>query len=341
MNSPLLVAHRGGCACAPENSAAALCRALEAGAAAVEIDARPTADGLLVLLHDPTPERVTGETRAARECSARELVAQEVQPGPRPAPAAARRGPGPARRESAARHRTQTGPARLAAEIARRALAALERAGSPQQVVVTSSDSACLEALRQAAPALTTGLVFHGSDPRDPASAAQACGARLVVAQQRRLTPEQVASILGAGLRLWAYTINDAERARELLALGVEGLVTDDEQALGDALGVADTEPARRGGETILALDLGSTSTKAALVDPDQGEIVHRVSVPTPVHYREGGRVEHDPPGRSSPASRDCWNSWPTGPVPARRRSRPPWPPSAPPDCGSTPRARR
>lgn len=52
MNPPLLFAHRGGMAHAPENSEAAFRFALESGIGGLESDVRLTADGAAVLAHD-------------------------------------------------------------------------------------------------------------------------------------------------------------------------------------------------------------------------------------------------------------------------------------------------
>lgn len=51
--------HRGGVDQAPENTLAAVRKAIEAGADAVELDVRFTADGRPVILHDDTLERTT------------------------------------------------------------------------------------------------------------------------------------------------------------------------------------------------------------------------------------------------------------------------------------------
>jgi glycerophosphoryl diester phosphodiesterase len=51
--------HRGSSAAAPENTFAAFERALGDGAAYVETDIRRTADGVLVLLHDPSLDRTS------------------------------------------------------------------------------------------------------------------------------------------------------------------------------------------------------------------------------------------------------------------------------------------
>ncbi len=55
----LVAAHRAVHTCLPENSLAAIERAIELGADIVEIDARTTQDGVLVLMHDSDVDRTT------------------------------------------------------------------------------------------------------------------------------------------------------------------------------------------------------------------------------------------------------------------------------------------
>jgi len=63
---PLVFAHRGASAYAPENTLAAFELALEQGAHAVELDAKLSADGEVVVIHDPTIGRTTnGRGRVA------------------------------------------------------------------------------------------------------------------------------------------------------------------------------------------------------------------------------------------------------------------------------------
>lgn len=58
--APLLMAHRGGSALAPENTLEAFRRALEWwGADVLEVDVQPTADGEVVVIHDPAVDRTT------------------------------------------------------------------------------------------------------------------------------------------------------------------------------------------------------------------------------------------------------------------------------------------
>ncbi len=59
---PLVVAHRGASALAPENTLAAFRLALEGGAAAVECDVHLSADGAPVVIHDARVDRTTSGT---------------------------------------------------------------------------------------------------------------------------------------------------------------------------------------------------------------------------------------------------------------------------------------
>jgi len=80
--APIIVAHRGYAACRPENTFAALDAAAAAGARWVEIDVQLSADGTPMVLHDPTLERVSGDSRAVFELTAAELAQLSVgEPG--------------------------------------------------------------------------------------------------------------------------------------------------------------------------------------------------------------------------------------------------------------------
>ena len=81
---PLVLAHRGLPARAPENTLASFRMALEAGADAIETDLRLTADGAIVCLHDATLDRTTDRTGAVAEmelAEVREAVVIESEHG--------------------------------------------------------------------------------------------------------------------------------------------------------------------------------------------------------------------------------------------------------------------
>jgi glycerophosphoryl diester phosphodiesterase len=57
---PLLIAHRGGSALAPENTMAAFRQALELwNADMIELDVHASRDGQGMVIHDPTVDRTT------------------------------------------------------------------------------------------------------------------------------------------------------------------------------------------------------------------------------------------------------------------------------------------
>jgi glycerophosphoryl diester phosphodiesterase len=61
-----IIAHRGASGERPENTLAAFERAVELGADALEFDVRLTADGQVVVMHDPTVDRTTDLTGPVR-----------------------------------------------------------------------------------------------------------------------------------------------------------------------------------------------------------------------------------------------------------------------------------
>lgn len=64
-DGPLAVAHRGGAGEAPQNTMAAFAHAVEVGFGCVETDVRLTADGVLVLAHDPDFDTPDGPVTVA------------------------------------------------------------------------------------------------------------------------------------------------------------------------------------------------------------------------------------------------------------------------------------
>ncbi len=70
---PTIFAHRGSSAHAPENTLAAFELALRQDADALELDAKLTADGEVVVIHDPTVNRTTGSTGVVHKMTLEQL----------------------------------------------------------------------------------------------------------------------------------------------------------------------------------------------------------------------------------------------------------------------------
>lgn len=73
-----VIAHRGGAARAPENTLEAMRLGIADGADALEMDVRMSADGEVVVIHDPTVERTTGAAGAVEKMTLSELRALDA-----------------------------------------------------------------------------------------------------------------------------------------------------------------------------------------------------------------------------------------------------------------------
>lgn len=241
----------------PENTLPSFRRAMEEGAAYLELDVHETRDGEVVVIHDPTVERTTDGAGAVREMGLDEV--QRLDAGFRfTADRGAThpfRGRGirvPTLREFFADlpgARTTLEIKELSAPGIERLFDLVEEAGKTQQVLVASEDDAMMEAARavirgrglQVATGFSSGesrafmnALWAGQPPREvPGQALQIPrryqGAALV-------TPESVAAAHGLGVEVHVWTVNEADEMRELLALGVDGIITDYPARLRDVL---------------------------------------------------------------------------------------------------------
>ncbi|WP_309069077.1 glycerophosphodiester phosphodiesterase family protein [Microbacterium sp.] len=230
---PRVLAHRG--LALPdqhieENSFAAIAAAHAAGAAYVESDCHLTADGHVVLFHDDTLERVTGDPRAIADVTLRELEQQmEGRGGVATLTQALESFPETRFNLDVKADSAAVGVGWLVAEHAHRVL------------VTSFSDERRLTALRAASP--SRPATSPGSRTMVRLVAAVGAGLRPVAMRlltgldalqipERRgpvrvLTPRLIRWAHEAGVEVHVWTINDPQRMRELVALGVDGIVTD------------------------------------------------------------------------------------------------------------------
>ena len=69
-NRPLVFAHRGGAKLAPENTMPAIDNGMSLGSDGLEIDTHLSADGIPVVIHDPTLDRTTDRTASGPRAGA-------------------------------------------------------------------------------------------------------------------------------------------------------------------------------------------------------------------------------------------------------------------------------
>lgn len=75
---PIIIAHRGDSTNAPENTLPAIEQAIRSEVSGIELDVRRTADEVLILFHDKTLKRITGNPVAVSRTSYRELASADI-----------------------------------------------------------------------------------------------------------------------------------------------------------------------------------------------------------------------------------------------------------------------
>lgn len=245
---PRLYAHRGAASERPENTLDAFARALALGADALETDLHLTADGHVVAAHDTTLARTAGSAVEIRRATLDELRRSDVgwgfvdRDGGRPFAGRGARVPTLEEVLDAfpgvpinvdVKQRTPS--------MVRPLLDLLRRARAEERVLVTSFDAVVLRAVRAAGYPGCTGLSLTEVLRlyTTPAAALRAMplggGAVQVPPRARGLrldTPGFVAKCHALGLRVDYWTINDPAEAERLLALGADGIMTDDPAAI-------------------------------------------------------------------------------------------------------------
>lgn len=221
---PWIVGHRGAAGDEVENTVESLLLAVEQGADLVEFDVQLASDGVAVLFHDWELERLTGRTGAVEATSSRELAALELAgsaTGRRRIPTlgealAALPVEVPLNLELKHRHAgRERWLAALAGQLAGR-----------RPLLVSSYDWELLRTVRDAFPSLPVApLERHDASRLVPAAAA--LGAWSVHCHRRLVTPELAARAAADGFPLLAFTVNEADEARALVAAGASGLFTD------------------------------------------------------------------------------------------------------------------
>jgi glycerophosphoryl diester phosphodiesterase len=104
------------------------------------------------------------------------------------------------------------------------ALSRLDAGGWPP--LLTSFEPEALQGARETQPELPRGLLLETLWPGWLATAIE-LGCQAVICDQDLWQASNLAQVHQAGLRTLAYTVNEATSVQRLLALGIDGLITD------------------------------------------------------------------------------------------------------------------
>ncbi len=239
VSRPLIVAHRGASAEAPEHTLAAYEAAIRQQADMIELDVRLSADGQLVVIHDERLERTTdgrGEVRGytlqalkrldAGSWFGRSFQGQRIQTVT----------------ELIERFRDRV---RFAIELKEGSsvspgieeclVSILQIYDVTDQVLVLSFDHHALRKVHEMDPEIRTGALLVGRllNPERLADAS----IQALCLQAELTTERDVEACLRAGLQCFVWVVNEAEAARRYAKAGATGLITDRPGLIRQALG--------------------------------------------------------------------------------------------------------
>lgn len=195
-------------------------RALEIGADAIELDVHLTADGVVVVHHDPIlrafPSDIPGTPLAIRELPARALRDRPLDRGvPIPTLAEVLELVG---------DRAAVYVEVKAAEAEGATLECIQ--ASRARCAVHAFDHRVALRVATLAPAVPAGILLD-SYLIEPEAALRSSHARDYWQRWELIDADLVARVHSAGGRVIAWTVNDVGAARALQALGVDGICTD------------------------------------------------------------------------------------------------------------------
>ena len=220
---PLVFAHRGGSALAPENTIAAFDNGLALGADGLELDVHLSRDGVVVVHHDRTLNRTTTLAGPVAARSADELARVNV----------------PALADVLARYpdvRIIVEMKENRAELAAATIEVIRRAGAVERVCLGSFGRRVLRAARAIEPSIATSAAreevrwwLYRSWCRWPVARVGYSGFQVpeTSGRTRVISPRFVDYAHRAGLGVQVWTVDEEEDARRLLGWGVDALITD------------------------------------------------------------------------------------------------------------------
>jgi glycerophosphoryl diester phosphodiesterase len=229
--TPRVLAHRGLATAAPENTLLAFANAVAVGVTHIETDVHASADGQAVIAHDPDLSRVAERNHRVSDLSADELRQIDL---------------GDQQHMPTLLEAFDAFPETFfnidvkVADAVTPTIEAIQRARATDRVLLTSFS----ERRRRSALALLPHVATSASGPRFTAAlfASVVRSGPLVGAALRGLhavqiparaigldtvTPARIRAFHAAGVEVHVWTINDQAEMRRLLALGVDGIVTD------------------------------------------------------------------------------------------------------------------
>lgn len=209
------IAHRGAPYFEPENTLRAVKKALEMGADRVEVDVRLSKDEELIVIHDPTVDRTTDGTGQVKDMTLNELKKLNAGKGEEI----------PTLQEviEAAKD------AKLVIEmkipgIEEKILETIHE-NRLENVLITSFYHGSLRKVKILSDNIETGVIFS-CQPLKPERLALDANADAIFPKHKFTDQNMIKRVHKHDILVYPWTIDNPKTAKELIGLGVDGIVT-------------------------------------------------------------------------------------------------------------------
>lgn len=214
----MLIGHRGAMAREEENSYSSFEASLRMGARMLEMDARCSRDGKIVIMHDEMLERTTDGRGKVSDLSMKELARLRLRNG-EPIPTLENVLEKFGRRCILNIELKDRGSAEAAGEIAR-------RMNMLDAVLFSSFHSPWLVSLKLKCPKARVAVISKERGV-DLVRIATGIGAEAIHPARKITTVELIAKAHREGLKVNVWTVNWPWQAKKLIAWGADGIITD------------------------------------------------------------------------------------------------------------------
>ena len=234
-NTPLLIAHRGCPVLAPENTIAGFKKAIENGAAALELDVRLSKDGEVMVIHDSRLERTTKGHGRVGEKNSGELRSYSAGKGFHHQ-FSDERIPFLAEVLELARHRIgvnieikQHPRSRSRYDIVEQCIRLIREYHAVPQILISSFHHGYVRKVKTIEPGVATGVLHHSirNFRKSPSSILLAYDADIFICSKSSVRKKWVLDIHEHGGRVGVYTVNKSTTIRKLAKSGVDFIFTD------------------------------------------------------------------------------------------------------------------
>lgn len=228
-----ILGHRGAKAYYPENTIMSFQKALEMGADGLELDIHYSKDGVIVVFHDFTLERMTGVKGNIYDFTIEELQGLEVSeyghteeiPTLEAVLKMIKEYEEESEREILLNIEFKAGSA-LYPEIEKRTVALCDLYLKRSQVIYSSFDHYALVAIKAIDSELLTGVLTTAAMV-DPWEYVGKLEADFYHPYYMTLTGPMLKAFKDEGVLLNPYTVNDPEIAKQLIGAGIHSIITD------------------------------------------------------------------------------------------------------------------